>query len=377
MGAPTILHVIPGLPTGGAERMLASLVTAQRADAMTPVVVDMIGGGELAAPIRAAGIPVHDLGLKRPLDMPAALLRLTRLIRHVAPTAIQSWLYYADLLSLWALERSGRRGMTRLYWGVRCSDMDQRQYSRALRWTIAACAQRAARPDAVVANSFAGRDVHRRLGYSPRAFPVIPNGVDTGQFRPDPAMRARTRSELDIADNRTLVIHVARVDAMKDHDSLIAVAKALPDISFLAVGAGTEGLAGPPNFRGLGKRSDVSTLYAAADQLISTSAFGEGFSNVIAEAMASGLPVVATDVGDARRIVEGSGEVIPPRRPDAMIAAVARLAAEPVPQRQARSLAGRQRVETNFSLARAVSAFDALHLHGVLPGGGANLPGES
>jgi glycosyltransferase involved in cell wall biosynthesis len=255
--------------------------------------------------------------------------------------------------------------------------MDQRQYSWALRWTIAACARRAARPDAVVANSFAGRDVHRELGYAPRAFPVIPNGIDTGQFQPNPTARTRIRKELGVADGQTLVIHVARVDAMKDHDSLIAVARALPKMSFLAVGDGTQELAGPPNFRGIGKRRNVSALYAAADQLLSTSAFGEGFSNVIAEAMSSGLPVVATDVGDARRIIGDAGDVVPPRRPDAMIAAVARIAAEPALQREARALAGRQRIETNFSLARAVSAFDALHLHGELPDDGTRRPGEN
>ena len=91
------------------------------------------------------------------------------------PAAIQSWLYYADLISLWALEISGRRATTRLYWGVRCSDMDQSKYQRGLRWAIAACVSRSARPDAVVANSFAGRDAHLRLGYAPRAFPVRPD----------------------------------------------------------------------------------------------------------------------------------------------------------------------------------------------------------
>ena len=143
--------------------MLASLVTAKRTAAMEPIVVDMIGGGDLAAPIRAAGITVHDLGLKRSLDMPAALLRLTRLIRQLEPTAIQSWLYYAVLLSLWALERSGRRDVTRLYWGVRCSDMDQRQYGWALRWTIAACARRAgASRRQRHRRSVEGSDLHRR-----------------------------------------------------------------------------------------------------------------------------------------------------------------------------------------------------------------------
>src|SRR5262245_44749189 len=128
MAAPVVLHVIPKLATGGAERMLATLVTARRSERLEPVAVEMTPGGEIGA----AGIPVHHLGTHSYLHGPLAVARLTRLIRRLQPAAIQSWLYYADLASLWALEASGRRADTRLYWGIRCSDMDQSRYSFAL-----------------------------------------------------------------------------------------------------------------------------------------------------------------------------------------------------------------------------------------------------
>ena len=295
------------------------------------------------------------------------LLRLRGLIRQVQPIAIQSWLYYADLASLWALELSGRRATTRLYWGIRSTDMDPNRYRRALLWTIKACAKRSARPDAVVANAFAGRDVHRALGYAPRAFPVIPNGIDTQRFRPNPSARARMRAHLALSDGKMLVIHVARVDPMKDHATLAAVAAALPDIQFIMAGAGTEQIAAPPNLKALGHRQDIQDLHAAADLLLSTSIFGEGFPNAVAEAMACGVPAVATDVGDSRRIVGDTGVIVSPRDIAAMVSAITLIRAEPQPKRDARAAAALKHIEDHYSLDRMVSAFDDLHLHGILP----------
>jgi glycosyltransferase involved in cell wall biosynthesis len=369
--SPTVLHVIPGLHTGGAEHRLTALVTAKRQQPFSQVVVNLRGStasdSTLTDSIRAAGIPVHQFGGHLASDFPVILFRLRSLIRQVQPVAIQSWLYYADLASLWALELSGWRATTRLYWGIRSSDMNLKQYRRSLRWTVSASAKRSARPDAVVANAFSGRDVHRALGYAPRAFPVIPNGIDTQRFRPNPSARARMRAQLALPDDKMLVIHVARVDPMKDHASLAAVAAALPDVQFIMAGAGTEQIAAPPNLKALAHRQDIQDLHAAADLLLSTSVFGEGFPNAIAEAMACGVPVVATDVGDSRRIVADTGVIVSPRDIAAMVTAITFIQTEPQPKRDARAAAARRQIEGHYTLDRMVNAFDDLHLHGILP----------
>jgi glycosyltransferase involved in cell wall biosynthesis len=365
--APLVLHVIAGLGIGGAERMLAALVTAPRAAPHRQIVVDLIGEGALAPEIRASGVEVREFGLAGPLSVPRVVSALARIVRETQPSAIQSWMYYADLFGLWALERSGRRKATRLYWGVRCSDMDQSRYGAALRWTIRACARRASRPDAVVANSHAGRAYHQTLGYAPRAFPVIPNGVDTMRFIPDDAARRRVRAELGIDGGAFVAIHAARVDPMKDHATLAALAGLRPGIVFLAAGKDTGALAGPGNLRGLGIRADMPALYAAADCVLSTSAFGEGFPNVIAEGMAAGLPAVATDVGDTRLIVGDAGIVVRPRDAAALAAALDAIAGAGPGERALRAGTARTRIEQRFSLARCVAAFDALHRDGVLP----------
>lgn len=105
----------------------------------------------------------------------------------------------------------------------------------------------------------------------------------------------------------------------------------------------------------------MARLLNAADLFVSSSAFGEGFSTVIAEAMSAGLPVVATGVGDARRILGDTGIVVPPRDPEALAAAVKRLADEPDAARAARGRAARERIGSQFSLRQAIANFRDFH----------------
>src|SRR5260221_14472604 len=107
---------------------------------------------------------------------------------------------------------------------------------------------------------------------------------------------------------------------MKDHQTLHATLGLLPQVHCLAIGAGTETLPDRPNLHRLGRRDDVSRLLPAADFIVSSSAYGEGFSNALAEGMASGLPAITTDIGDARELVGDTGVIGPPRAADRLAA---------------------------------------------------------
>lgn len=362
-----VLHVVPSLGVGGAEQQLTLLTTAARGDPLRQRVVYFLDRDEMAGRIRSAGVPVDRIAIGAAWQAPFALVALARTIRRHRPRAIQSWLYYGDLLAAGALALSGRRGETRLYWGVRCSDIALADYSRLLRVCVRACAKLSGYPNAVVANSHAGRAAHIAFGYAARAFTVIANGIDTERFRPDPTARARLRAEFDFGETEFVVLHVARIDPMKDHAMLVALAAALPRLRFVAIGEGTETLDGPPNLMRLGVRRDVPQWLAAGDALISTSRYGEGFSNVIAEAMAAGLPVIATDVGDAARIVGDAGFVAAPSDRASLADALNKLAAMPSEGRAALGRRARQRIQDRFSVAASVEAFDVLHRFGRLP----------
>ena len=202
---------------------------------------------------------------------------------------------------------------------------------------------------------------HQALGYRPRRSAVVPNGIDTEVFKPDPAARAAVRGELAIPADALVVAHVARADPMKDHVTLLAAMAQLPALRALLIGPGTEKLAEVPNVVRLGRRLDVARLLAASDIVVSSSAFGEGFSNALAEGMSCGLPAVATDVGDAREILGGTGLIVPARDPQALAAALHTLAEEPVATRAARGERARSRIVENFTLDRARERFAELY----------------
>lgn len=353
-----VLHVVTGLGTGGAEAQLATLVSADHAAGRPVAVVSLTPGGDHRAPLERAGVSVSDLGMRRGRPAPVALLRLVRTICRLKPAVVQSWLYHADLLAALALNLSGRRRRTRLYWNLRCSNMDVSRYGRGLRATIAGCAALSRMPEAVIANSETGVEVHRDLGYRPRRFLVIDNGIDVRRYRPDRAARAEVRSRLGIGEATPVLAVVARRDAMKDHETFLAAFDCLSGVEALLIGAGTETLPGKPGLHRLGRRDDVPALLAAADLIVSSSAFGEGFSNAVAEGMAAGLPVVATDVGDGRRIVGPAGRIVPPRDPVALADAVAGLLGE---DRDRLGMAARAHIEANFSIARMLAAYRALY----------------
>ncbi len=356
-----ILHVITGLGLGGAENMLTSLVLHSADAGMTPTVVSLTPGGENAARIRAADVPVSDLGMRRGLPDPRAVRTLALAIRAARPHIMQSWMYHADLLALAARATLPRGERPRLVWGVRCSDMDVRRYGPALRLIIAACARLSARPEAVLVNSHAGRAIHEQLGYRPRRFEVVENGIDTDRFRPDPAARTEMRRTLGLAPDGIVLAHVARRDPMKDHESYLAALDRMPHVTGLAIGLGTETLPERPNLRRLGPRTDVPRLLAAADFVVSSSAFGEGFPNVLAEGMATGAPAIATDVGDAARIVGDTGRIVKPRDAGGLAAAIAELTGEDSTARTARRARARARIESVYPLARAAQSYASLY----------------
>ena len=351
-----VLHVISGLGTGGAETMLVQLAGALRARGLSQHVVSLSAHDALAGDLRAAGVELTVGGARSVAALPAAI-RLLRAVNALRPRVLQGWMYHGNLAaSLGHALCPGRRGR-KLFWNLRASNMDAQRYGRLIR--MSALASR--RVDVVVANSQAGIDFHRAHGFRPKRFELIANGIDTEKFRPDAAARKEVRAALGIPDDAVVVLHVARVDAMKDHGNFLAAMAQLPQAIGVMVGAGTPDLPIPPNLRALGARRDAARLYAAGDIVVSSSAFGEGFSNVIAEGMSAGLVPVATDVGDARRIVGDSGWVVPPRDAQALAAAIGEAAALPAPERASRGLAARARIAANFTLAKAVEDFARLY----------------
>ena len=123
------------------------------------------------------------------------------------------------------------------------------------------------------------------------------------------------RNKYNISSDALVILCVARVDPMKNHDNFL---KAYNDceiykkkfIRLVLIGTGTEKLQLPSGCIALGLKKNVHIFYSIADIIIIPSAFGEGFSNVLVEGMLTGLLPVATDVGDAKNIISNTGYII-------------------------------------------------------------------
>lgn len=354
----TVLHVISGLGVGGAETVLAQLAVRLQQRGHPQYVASLSARGELTDVLESRGVPVTDLTAGSTLKVISAVMRLRREIRRIAPDVVQGWMYHGNLAAALAhlsVLQSSRR---RLYWNLRASNMDITRYGRVIKWNV----RLSGVPDIVIANSNAGLQFHFAQGLKARRTEVVPNGIDTEKFRPDPVARATLRAAYNIGQNDLVIIHVARVDPMKDHSTFLAAMKALPQLRAILVGAGTEHLQLPPNVIAVGRLSDVERLYPAADIVASSSAFGEGFSNAIAEGMSAGLVPVATNVGDADLILDRVGHIVPPSDAGAFAAALSTIAELSPDARRNLGLQARSHIVRNFALQLAVEKYEQLYL---------------
>ena len=328
-----LLFLSQNLERGGAERQLVVLAggLARRGHQVT---VASFYGGAFAAEFDAAGCDVVDLKKRGRWDIGPFLLRTARLFSELRPDLIHAYLPVPNVLSALLRPVAHRAG---LVWGIRSAGMDLSLYDRLGRLSYLFEERMARVPDCIIVNSHRGAVDAIARGFPPDRVSVVSNGIDTTRNQPDAAARVEIRAELGVADDAPLVGVVGRFDPMKDHANFLAAAASLasqrPSVRFVLAGdrvesgnpafcaAGTGVLAGRTNL--LGQRGDVPRIMAALDVCCLSSAFGEGFPNVLGEAMACGVPCVATDVGDAGLIIGDTGLLVPPRDPTALGMALA------------------------------------------------------
>lgn len=367
----TIVHLITGLETGGAERMLAHLVARSDRNRFRSIVVSMTGAGQWGPVLERAGVEILYLGIRRGVPDPRGLLRLDRILHALRPDVLQTWLYHADFLGL-AARRLGY--VPRLIWNVRCSDLAGiSPAGTALRRALAWCSRV---PEAVIVNSRAGQRFHERIGYRPRRWEYVPNGFDISEFRPNREAGRRFRAEIGIDPGEIVIGMAARYHPMKDHttflDAAARLAGAHSNVGFVLAGPGIEpcnrALAAAIAERGLtrrvrllGDRSDMPAVYAAFDIASLSSACGEGFPSVVGEAMACGLPCAATDNGDAAELIGETGVVVPTRNAQALAAAWDRLIALGPAGRKSLGREARYRIARNYELGAIVARYEAFY----------------
>lgn len=366
----TVTHVITGLEVGGAEVILQRLLERVDREAFPSSVISLTSRGPLGARIEEAGIPVTALELPR-IPGPLGVAKLARALRTRKPDVVQSWLLHANVLA-GGLARATR--IAPVAWSMHMTAAEADVHGR----TAVALQRLEARlsrsvPARIASCSYSTYELMERSGYALGAAEVIPNGFDVVTLRPDADARVAVRAELGIEPDAPVVAHAARFHPMKDHRNLLEAAakvhESLPEARFLLCGTGVEesnpDLAPLADALGaavrlLGRRDDVTRIFQAADVATLSSAAGEAMPLVIGEAMACGVPFVATDCGDSAELIGDAGRVVPIRRPDLLAdALLALLAMEPGRRGELGAMA-RARIAERYSLDAMVAGYERL-----------------
>jgi glycosyltransferase involved in cell wall biosynthesis len=358
------MQLVLSLAPGGTERLVIE-ICRHLAGRVDSTVCCLDTPGEWAAELGPLGIPVTSLA-RQPGFHPSLALALSRVIKERQIDVVHCHHYSPFVYGLLATVLHPRVRLVFTEHGRLTDGLPSRK--RRLvnpmlsRWPAQLCAVSADLLQHMIAEGFSG---HR--------LQVVYNGIDAGE-RPRPAQRQAARAALGVPDDALVVGTVGRLDPVKNLAALlraqVALLAAQPSARLVIVGDGPErealhaeannlGLAGRVVFAGY--RADVRALMPAFDVYANSSTY-EGVSLTILEAMAAGLPVVATRVGgNPEVVIEGETGRLVGRHAGALGSALVELAANPR-TREAMGAAGRWRVKRHFSLDRMVDQYAAAYL---------------
>lgn len=381
----TIMHVITGMNVGGAEAMLKKLVTHPAiSDAnQRHHILSLMPSGVVGRKLGDLGYPPYTLGMRRGIPGPVHLLRLARVMRKVRPQIVQGWMHHGNLGAM-----AGRLMVSprpTLMWNVRHSLEDISREKTIPRNIIRFEARWSGSPAAIIYNSAMAAEQHSQIGFDGRHQIIIPNGFDCTGFRPSAGAKANLKRRFGIHGKATVVAMVARNHPMKAPETLVEAVRLARatghDLHLLMVGDNMDAPspqlrramahAVPPDRLTLaGHARDLSDWLPGVDILALPSSWGEGFPNILGEAMACEVACVTTDVGDSGRIVGKTGLVVRPRDPAALAQALCRLDRLGREGRRLLGQSARARVLSEYSLDYAVQRYTELYAEvGAVPAG--------
>ena len=244
--------------------------------------------------------------------------------------------------------------------------MNTQYYNLQLKMVIKACKYFSRVPDILISNSIVGKEFHKNLGFSNDNFKTVFNGINTDKFKPDYFCRISFRNRWNIKNTTKVLLCVGRVDPMKDYETLLKAfsetKKKFKDILLVLAGKNTDLYSDVEGVLTLGEYKKIEEIYPAADFIISSSAFGEGFSNALAEGMSSGLIPISTKVGDAENIMGTSGILIKPKDVMGLKNAIDKLLIMEKSGYEEEKKKARDQIISNFSLSEMMTSYKKIYL---------------
>ncbi|WP_314914774.1 glycosyltransferase [Acinetobacter harbinensis] len=325
-----ILHIITGLNDGGAEGVLTRMCLAEPQNHQVISLMDM---GKYGYILQDADVSVYCLNLNTKFISIKKIIELYGIIKKNRPNIVQTWMYHADLIG-GIVAKIAR--VPNIFWGIRHGNLSKGTVKKSTYIIMKICAILSYYlPKKIISCSRNAIISHTNEGYCSSKFVLIQNGYDLKKFRPNKGKKYNFEFSYI---NKPIIAMVARFDVQKDHFNLINALSILKEkkIKFHLVLVGT-GMTEENQVLSkmieesfldlfnditlLGRYDDIPSLMNEIDLHV-LSSLGEAFPNVLAEAMACGVPCISTNVGDAKEIVSSHGWIVPAQNPEELSLAI-------------------------------------------------------
>ncbi|MBO6505384.1 MAG: glycosyltransferase [Kordiimonadaceae bacterium] len=336
-------------------------------------VVSLLGRGVHADAIERLKIPLYTFNLKSPLGILHFLFVAPYLAMRFKADITQGWMYHGNLAAVY-LNFFAKRN-SKLAWNIRVSLEHYNRYGPFKKMSVILGAVLSNLPDVIINNSKMSIEEHTRKGYVNGSVKYIPNGFDLNKFTPSKRSREIVRKELGLLPGQFVFGFFGHYGSKKGFNFLFEATSLLismgHDVQLLLAGRGVdEGNRGLVDYVSksnlekhvllLGEVDRIEEYYPALDGYVQPS-LTEGFSNSIGEACCCAVPCVATDVGDAKLILENIGSVVPAGSGDALMMAMLHLLQTERVQREAMGRRAREKFRAKFELGKVVKMYQKVY----------------
>ena len=350
MNKPLMVHVISNFAgVGGAEMMLARLIQYTEGH-YQHVIISLMKTSKVYQSTLDRCQSHYALGWNG-LNTLGVIKKLRTLLKKLQPKTVQCWMYHANVLT--SLSVMGLAKKPRVVWGIHHSLASPKDESISTKIALGLSKVLSKQPKAIIYCAHSSLQQHQAFGFNSSNSYVIANGVYLDKFQPNPELH-----------DPIVIGFAGRYHTAKGYPYLFETMGLLKNENIIFKIAGSGASFNNKEVKALFEQyqldsqkvqlfaqvSDMPTFYQSIDVFLMTS-ITEGFPNVLVEAMASGLPCISTDVGDAKYIVQDLGAIVPPRNPQALADAILAYAQKTQVEKQALKQLTRERVEQNFSIA--------------------------
>ena len=361
-----LVHIITSLGDGGAEHTLFKIC---KYDSINKhFIISLKGPDKYSLPLKKLGVKVYYLDIK--LYSVFAFINLLRLIKLLKPNIVQTWLAHGDLIGGIAAKLCGFKNIV---WNIRYSNFKIGEAKLTTIFLIKILTILSSYiPKLVILNSKSAKKIYIRQGYDKKKLTFIPNGYDKSILKPHTLKK--NKKKIPIIGN------VARYDPKKDHLNLIKAISILKSKKTIVYCYLYGHRIDKKNYKLIsqikkfklsnqvkliGQKKNITKVMNQLDIYVQSSSYGEGFPNVVAEAMMCKIPCIVTNSGDSKNIVGDTGWVVPPKNPKKLALALEKALIERNTQTKnwsKRKNKARQRIIKYFDINKMIILYRKLWL---------------